>query len=286
MGERDQSDHGVAAHDGSREAAGVPASGVPALADSWPVDLTAPEVGVVWDLCLTDEYDRDRVVRSLAEWLGPPDGLRVLDCACGTGFPAFELHRLGYRMTCTDGSAFMLRRFRRNAEAAGVPLRPRQARWEELHERYEGEFDVVLCRGCSLVYAGTFERDVDPDWSAVERSVSSFVACLRPGGRLYVDTTPEQELNGEYPRVREHPPRMIDGRCVELREELTADQQKRLRRWQVQLRIDGAAFDFERRSHYVSHPDFVKLLQAAGLEDVARVEIAGEPYAVFVGQRP
>jgi SAM-dependent methyltransferase len=281
MSERDQSDREPAPHDGARERVSAPA-----LERSWPVDLTAPEVGVVWDMCLTDEYDRGQVVRSLAEWLGPPDGLRVLDSACGTGFPAFELYRLGYRMTCTDGSAFMLRRFSRNAEAAGVSLSPRQARWEELHERYEAEFDVVLCRGCSLVYAGTFETDADPDWSAVERSVRSFVGCLRPGGRLYVDTTPEHELNGEYPQVREHPPRMIDGRCVELREELNAYPQERLRRWNVQLKIDGSAFDFERRSHYVPHSDFVKLLQAAGLDDVARIDVPGEPYAVFVGQRP
>jgi SAM-dependent methyltransferase len=257
--------------------------------DAWELaaaDLAGPEVGTVWDLCLTAEYDRDQLVGGIAEWLGPPDGLRVLDCACGSGFPALDLHRLGYLLTCTDGSPFMLERFRRNAEAAGIPLEPRQARWEELDELYAGMFDVVICRGCSLTYAGTFETDADPDWEAVERSVRSFAGCLRPGGRLYVDTTPEEELNGDYPQVTEHAPRTIDGHRVELHERVTADPQARIRRWRVRLRIDGTSFDFERRSHYVPHAELARLLEDAGLEDVGRAEVTGERYAVFVGQRP
>jgi SAM-dependent methyltransferase len=250
------------------------------------VDLAGPEVGTVWDLCLSAEYDHDQLVRGIAEWLGPPDGLHVLDCACGSGFPALDLQLLGYRLTCTDGSAFMLERFRRNAQAAGVPLEPRQARWEELGGLYPATFDVVLCRGCSLIYAGTFETDADPDWSALVSSMESFASCLRPGGHLYVDTTPETELRGKYPQVAEYPPRMIDGHRVEWREHLTADPQARIRRWRVSLRIDEHSVDFERRSHYVPHAEFASLLEDAGLEDVCRVDIPGERYAVFVGQRP
>lgn len=251
----------------------------------WPVDLDGPAVGIVWDLCLSSEYERDKLVQGLAEWLGPPDGLRILDCACGSGFPALDLHRRGYLLTCTDGSLFMLERFRRNARTAGVPLEPRQALWEELGGTYEGMFDVVICRGCSLTYAGTFETDAEPDWNAVERSIRSFAACLRPGGRLYVDITPEGELNGVYPQVTEHEPRTINGHRIELREEVTADPQARLRLWQVRLRIDGKVLDFERRSHFVPHSDFVKLLHEAGFAHVDRGNVPGERYAVFVGQR-
>jgi SAM-dependent methyltransferase len=250
------------------------------------IDLAGPEVGTVWELCLSTEYDHDRLVRGIARWLGPPDGLHVLDCACGSGFPALELHGLGYRLSCTDGSPFMLERFRRNAQQAGVMLEPRQARWEELGALYPASFDVVLCRGCSLIYAGTFETDADPDWSALVSSVESFARCLRPGGRLYVDTTPEEELRGEYPQVSEHAPRMVDGHRVEWRERLTADPETRIRRWRVSLRIDDRSVDFERRSHYVPHAEFVSLLRDAGLEDVGRADIPGERYAVYVGRRP
>ncbi len=250
------------------------------------VDLEGHEVVNVWDLCLATEYDHDELLRGLADWLGPPDDSRVLDCACGTGFPALDLHELGYRMSCTDGSAFMLERFRRKASAAGIALEPTQARWEELGALYPELFDVVMCRGCSLIYAGTWDTEAEPDWSVFVASVENFVRCLRPGGRLYIDTTREEELHGEYPQVEEHAPRTIDGHRVEWRERITADPQTRVRSWQVSLRVDDASVDFERKSHFVPHADFVKVLEDAGLEGVNRVEVPGERYAVFVGRRP
>ena len=250
------------------------------------VDLAGHGVGSVWDLCLAAEYDHDQLLKGLAEWLGPADGLTLLDCSCGTGFPALALHRLGYRLNCTDGSAFMLERFRGNARAERIPLEPRQVRWEELGAVYPGMFDVVLCRGCSLIYAGTWDTPAEPDWSAFVSSVKNFVHCLRPGGRLYIDTTREEELYGEYPQVEEHAPRMIAGHRVEWSERITADPQARVRCWQVSLHIDDASVSFERKSHYVSHAEFAGVLENAGLEDVSRVEIPGERYAVFVGHRP
>jgi SAM-dependent methyltransferase len=262
--------------------------GAGALSNAWEVktaDLAKPDVGTVWELCIAVEYDRDRLVRGLAEWLGPPDGLRVLDCACGSGFPALDLHRLGYNLTCTDASPPMLERFRSNAQAADVELEPLQARWEELDALYEAEFDVVLCRGCSFLYAGTFDSNAEPDRSALERSISNFVHCLRPGGRVYVDAPHEEGLDDEDPQWTEHPPRMIDGHQIEMRERVIANPEAGIRRWNVQLSVDGAPFALERKSHYMPHAELLGLLQNAGLEEVGRADVSGERYAVFVGRK-
>jgi SAM-dependent methyltransferase len=250
-------------------------------------DFATPDVGTLWDLCLSSEYDRDKVVRGIADWLGPPEGLRVLDAACGSGFPALDLHRLGYEVACSDGSDFMLERFARNARAAGIAIEPTQALWEELDGLYAGQFDAVLCRGCSLVYAGTFEDDADPDRSALEASVKSLAACLRPGGRFYTDCPREEALQQDDSGWMKHVPRTIDGHHVEVEERLVADRDAGIRRWSVQLRIDDATYEFKRRSHLLPHPEFAAMLEAAGgLEDVGQVDVAGERYAVFVGHRP
>ncbi|HLM85993.1 MAG TPA: class I SAM-dependent methyltransferase [Solirubrobacteraceae bacterium] len=249
-------------------------------------DVTGHEVGSVWDLCLSAEFDQDEVVKGIAGWLGSPESLSVLDCACGSGFPSLRLHGLGYRLTCTDGSAFMLELFRRKAQAAGATLEPRQVRWEQLGALYPAAFDVVMCRGCSLIYAGTWDTHADPDRAALVSSVESFVQCLRPGGRLYVDTTREEDLYGEYPQVTEYPPRMVDGHSVQWREHLTADPQARVRNWQVSLTIDDKSISFERKSHYLPHDEFRGLLSGAGLVDIEHVDVPGEHYAVFVGRRP
>jgi SAM-dependent methyltransferase len=242
-------------------------------------------VGTVWELCLSAEFDRARLVRGLAEWLGPPDDLQVLDCACGSGFPSLDLYHLGYDLTCTDASPLMLERFRRKAEAADVELRPLQARWEELESLFPDRFDVVMCRGSSLIYAGTWDSDADPDWSALEASVRSFVRCVRPGGRLYVDTTQEEDLLLGDPAWEEHEPRTIDGHQIELRERVVSEPEAGVRRWMVELGVDDETFEFERKSHHLPHAKLTDLLQDAGLQDVARAEVSGERYAVFAGRK-
>jgi SAM-dependent methyltransferase len=250
------------------------------------VDLAGHDVGRVWDLCLSAEFDHEQAVRGIAAWLGPPKDLRVLDCACGSGFPSLDLHRLGYRMTCTDGSDFMLERFRRKARAAGYELEPRRARWEDLGTLFPAMFDVVLCRGCSLIYAGTWDTDADPDWSAFVTSVENFAQCLRPGGRLYVDTTTPEDLAASSPQVEEYGPHVIDGHRVQWREEVSTDADAGVRNWRVSLRLDDEPINFERKSHYVPHAKFVKVLEDAGLDVVGPIEIPGERYAVFIGRRP
>lgn len=258
------------------------------LASSWEVreeDLATPEVGTVWDLCISVEYDRGQLVEGITEWLGAPDGVRVLDCACGSGFPALDLHRLGYDVTCTDASGPMLERFRHNAKAAGIALEPHEARWEELDSLYAETFDAVICRGCSFIYAGTFDDDADPDRSALETSIGNFVHCLRPGGRLYVDAPHEEGLDNEDPQWTEHPPRTMHGREIRMRECVVADPGARIRRWSVELDIDDETFSLQRRSHYMPHAELIGLLQAGGLEDVGRADVGGERYAVFVGQK-
>jgi SAM-dependent methyltransferase len=249
-------------------------------------DFANPDVGTLWDLCLSSEYDRDLVVRGLADWLGPADGMQILDAACGSGFPALDLHRLGYDVACSDGSDFMLERFVRNARAAGIPIEPVQALWEELDGMYAGRFDAVLCRGCSLIYAGTFEADADPDRGALEASMRSLAGCLRPGGRLYVDCPKEEALQLDDSGWMKHVPRTIDGHHIEVEERLVADREAGLRHWSVQLRIDDASFDFKRRSHLLPHAEFAAMLANAGLEDVGPADISGERYAVFAGRRP
>ena len=52
------------------------------------LDDGPPDIGTLWDLCMYFEFDRDETADGIADWLGPPAGLRVLDCACGSGFPS------------------------------------------------------------------------------------------------------------------------------------------------------------------------------------------------------
>lgn len=250
------------------------------------LDDGPPDIGTVWEVCLSYEFDRRAVVEGVVSWLGPPGGQRILDCACGSGLPALDLAALGYDVTCSDGSEVMLRHFRRNARLEGVALDAARIRWAALARHFAEEFDVVFCRGgAPLVYVATWDSGGQPDFGAVGDALCQMVRCLRPGGWLYVDMPRADGFAPAGTEVVRHPPLRVGRHTLELTERMTPDRLTGVRTWRNELVVDGAAHVFERRSAYVGHDDLVALMRQAGLADVGAEDVPGEPYDVFVGQR-
>lgn len=249
---------------------------------------SAPDIGVLWEICSYFEWaDRDKTVDSIAGWLGPAEGLTVLDCACGSGFPGIDLRKRGYEVTCSDGSELMLEHFRRNAERQGVSPEATQSRWEELSTHHgEGRFDVVMCRGCSFLYAGTWDADAEPDRTILATAMRQFVACVKPGGRLYIDIARAADLDDPEPQWTPQRTLIIGDHRVELREVVRNHPDKDIRVWHSWLEVDGRSYEFERRSHFLRHEQLVDLMTTAGLVDVRPETVAGEHYEVYAGHRP
>ncbi len=251
------------------------------------LDDGPPDIDALWEFCLYFEFNRTELIDGLASWLGSPEGCRILDCACGTGLPALDLVRRGYDVTCSDGSPLMLKAFRRNAQLEGLAIESAQVTWEELAGYYGEAFDVVMCRGGgSYLYAGTWDRDVLPDWHALTDAIRQFVACLRPDGRLYVDITRAEDLARLEPQWTRHPHLLVGSHTVELEERITAEPEQGIRVWHSWMRVDSTTYEFERRSHYLPHEQLVALLTDAGLVGVHKEPVRGERYDVFVGSRP
>ena len=246
-----------------------------------------PDIGTVWELCMMFEFDRDATVRDIAGWIGPPQGVRVLDCACGSGFPALGLLARGYDVTCTDGSSLMLEHFARNARLEGVDARALRVPWDELPGRYAGVFDVVLNRGCgNYRYAGVWDHGGLADRGAMAEAISHWVACLRPGGRLYVDIPPDPPAGVPPTSTTRHPTLLVGGHVVDLDERIAVDHRTGIRTWSTRLTVDGRTYEFERRAFHVEAGELVATLADCGLADVHRVDVPGEFYDVYCGVRP
>jgi SAM-dependent methyltransferase len=250
------------------------------------LDTDAVDIGVLWEFCAYFEWrDRGTTVAGIGAWLGEPDGQRILDCACGSGFPSLELARRGYDITCSDGSTAMLEHFRRNAARAAVDVPVTQARWEDLERHHGSSFDVVMCRGASFPYAGTWDVDTAPSRENLATSVRQFVACLRPGGRLYLDIPHAGDLARRTQHVR-HPRLTVGGHTVDLAETVTNDHERRIRRWKTRLTVDGRTTTFQRRSHLLWPNELMSLFRDAGLTGVGRESVRGEHYQVYSGSVP
>ncbi|TDC81662.1 class I SAM-dependent methyltransferase [Micromonospora sp. KC606] len=246
-----------------------------------------PDIGTLWELCMYFEFDREETADGIAAWLGEPRGQRILDCACGSGFPALELIRRGYDVTCTDGSEMMLRHFRRNARIEGLDIKPVLLDWADLPGRYDREFDVVINRGGgNYIYAGVWEEEGLAAESAMAEAIGQWAACVRPGGRLYVDTTRAQDLDRTEPQIVRHPTMVIGDHRVDIVEQVSIDRVRRRRAWESELTVDGVRTNFRRRSHYIRHEQLLAALRDLGLEGIRREPIRGEFYDVYTATRP
>ncbi len=142
-----------------------------------------------WDARLKRELP---VIRAV---LGPPGELGILDAGCGTGHQAAGMAALGYRVTGADISEEMLavardtvRHGNREVELVCTPYQSMPA---ALGER---KFDGVYCLANSLAAAGA--RD------AVREALAAFAACLRPGGKLFVQVLNFLPMRLEEPCLR------------------------------------------------------------------------------------
>ncbi len=246
-----------------------------------------PDIGALWEFCMYFEFDREKTADGIADWLGPPEGLRVLDCACGSGFPALELSRRGYDVTCTDGSEAMLAHFRRNARVDGSSLGAELVLWEDLPKRYGGAFDVVMNRGGgNYIYAGAWDAEGLAERSAMVEALRQWAACLRPGGRFYVDITRAADLERVEPSAVVHPTMLVGDHVVNVAEEIGIDRDTMIRTWHGVLTVDGQDYEFRRRCRPLQHVELVEILTSLGLTGVRKTPISGEYYDVYTATRP
>ncbi len=110
--------------------------------------------------------------------------VRVLDAACGTGRHAIALAQRGYTAAGADLSAGMVARAQANASRAGVETPFVTAGFGLLAGAFETSpllpFDAVLCLGNSLPHVLTPEE--------LSATLMDFAACLRPGGKLIIQS--------------------------------------------------------------------------------------------------
>ena len=117
-------------------------------------------------------------------------------------------------------------------------------------------------------------------WDALR----SFADCVAPGGVLYVDSTSEANLELKQAEKNTYEARVIDGNKVELSEVVSTDRVNRVRTWKSMLKINGAAHEMTRYSHYLPHSELVEMLKACGLRNIRKEQISGEHYTVFVAE--
>jgi len=143
-----------------------------------------------------------REIPVLTDVFGPPGPGGLLDAGCGSGRQVCALSQRGYRVTGIDAAEEMLVVARRHAADAAVEARFVHGSYADLPSLGSG-FDGVYCLANSLAAAAT--RD------AVRDAIGQFAACLRPGGRLFVQVLNFTPMREQSPCVRGPRVATVDG---------------------------------------------------------------------------
>ncbi len=241
------------------------------------------DIHTVWDICLKFEYNEDELIRSLNLFFQKYKNKSFLDCSCGFGFATLGLYERGYDITFADGSELMLTEFKKRANSKHLDVKPLHILWENLGNEFHNTFDVLLCRGNSLIYANAWDKKHTNNLESIKLALKNFYACLKPDGLLYLDTTCEKNLQKSIEEI-EYPPLRINGDEVKLYDKVILNKNKMIRLWTPTIYINGTDYTIERRSYYLSHEKLDELLLDCGFHGVEKIDIPGEHYDVFIAR--
>jgi 2-polyprenyl-3-methyl-5-hydroxy-6-metoxy-1,4-benzoquinol methylase len=122
-------------------------------------------------------FEVNQLVQQM-QFLGVPNGAKILDAGCGQGRISVPLAQRGYQVIGYDGSGVLLEEAKNRARIAGVDIPFFHGDMREL--AYAGEFDVVLNLGTAFGYV---ENEAD-DLAILKRICNA----LKPGGYFIQET--------------------------------------------------------------------------------------------------
>jgi SAM-dependent methyltransferase len=244
-------------------------------------NLQARTFAEAFDYYQAAVYDREVLSEAVAELVVRRKCSSVFDCSCGTGLPALDLRARGFSVECSDADSEMLGEFRRNARERGLSDECSQYRWDQLPS-LDRQFQYVMCRGNSLVYADSWSSAADAaaDEADIERSILGIASVVAPGGFLHVDA-PATSALGEvtYPEID------FRGERVVVVERVVSNENHR--RWELQISIGIQVLSFSRNSSNLTEVSLERLLRRNGFRSVQQVELRGErsSYVVLIGRK-
>ncbi len=146
------------------------------------------KIADLWSICVQLLWDH-RYVESLECIFRDNRVTTILDCGGGVGFPVIDLRTRGWEVSYVDKSAEMLGAFQLNCARHNVQIPACQVDWLVLSEVLGQQYDALLCRGNSLIYVGSWEKNSIPPNSRelIRKAIQQFYLSLSEGGLLYLD---------------------------------------------------------------------------------------------------
>jgi|UniRef100_A0A7S4FT39 SAM-dependent methyltransferase len=268
-------------------------------------DDAAKSLARTWDIANKVVWCPAALPRGLSDLLQLEGGerpLRILDCACGSGFPGVELRGMGLDVSLCDGSEDMTDMAKAKAvnhlgRDHGMDIRT--CTWDQLPEVWGKEvFDVVLWRGNSMPYvcdawtnpSASVANETREAYSRLVESAKAVYDVLVPGGRLYCDCIGEVSETFVWDGVV-HKHGIFEGKKVDIEWTFSMNEAKGTRTWASVSRLgeepDQEVVASSVTGVLVREQEVRAILTYAGFGFIDKTQCKGEStYQAFVVQKP
>ncbi len=119
--------------------------------------------------------------------------LKVLDCACGTGFHIWLLSKLGHKVTGSDSSPAMLSEAKKNLSKRKAKASLHKLDFRKVGKKFgKGKFDAVVCMGNSLPHMLSEKETL--------KALKAFHKVLKKNGTLALSIRNYDQLEKEQTR--------------------------------------------------------------------------------------
>jgi SAM-dependent methyltransferase len=224
------------------------------------------------------EEDLPQQLDSIMSELGVSKNDRILDAACGTGFPAIELHELGYKnLVCSDASPTTIDEFKKHTNLPVYELL-----WSEVGNTFS-DLKAILVPGSSIAYVSSWDKpdETISKASAVEelkRSFQSFYEALAPHGIAVIGVSKNSDIT--EPKEFKLGEESFEGRKISVQWHITPLLKEGLRKWDTII-TDSETQESEVITRYgvrVTIDEVIEMLKQSGFRIVELRDISPQHY--------
>ncbi len=206
---------------------------------------------------------------------------RILDCACGTGFPSIELARRGFNIVGSDIDLDNLELLRTLQGRASCDFPLFNCSWFNLDKEAFGEqFDLTLCLGSSITYFESWNEGVaelSMNFSDMRKCLECFRTITKPGGFVLIGICKHYTKTKRTTSIT-FKPRHIGGETYHMTWALEYFWDKRLKTWQCDVsNIEEESFSI-RLISYLFDKDELKDFCLSTFRNVKEIDVCPEPY--------
>ena len=215
---------------------------------------------------------------------------KILDTAAGTGFPTFDLARLGYEnLAVSDLDGEAVNRLKSSSDCP-EKLSFFQSRWQDLSRNISEKFDAIINSDNSFVYmdgwlGGEHVEGVEAVIKKSGEVLQNFFDITAPGGMVIVGLGKHYTPSAGQSAFCRNFELTKDGEHYKIEWTGDLDWDKRVQTWTTKIESESFLDSFVRTSYLLTKEELVAQMLGIGFKNVYIVEPNDTRDNLIVGLR-